>query len=74
MATNTKRITLVLPYPMLRALKVAGIREGRPQSKIIRQALAEYLGVPDTVQYGGIFGDDEPAEEDPPAAVTHDVT
>jgi len=53
MPEKTKRISLVLSENMIRALKAASKRERRPQSIIIREALSNYLGVEDKVQYGG---------------------
>lgn len=51
---KTTRISMVMDRAQLAALKRQAEREKRPYSNIIREALEAYLGVPDTVQLGGI--------------------
>jgi predicted DNA binding CopG/RHH family protein len=57
--TATTRISMILPRGQLAALKRQAEREKRPYSNIIREALEAYLGVPDTVQLGGIRDHDD---------------
>jgi len=56
---KTTRISMVLPKNQLAALKRQAEREKRPYSNIIREALETYLGVPDTVQLGGVREQDD---------------
>jgi len=51
--SNSTRISLFLSNNMLVALRAAADREQRDQSRIIRAALAQYLGVEDRVVRGG---------------------
>lgn len=53
MAEKTVRVKFVMPAPMYAALTANKQRNGRTYSSVIREALAMYLGIPDTVQIGG---------------------
>lgn len=59
MDTKTTRITIVITERQLGALRAQAKREKRAYSSIIREALEKYLGVPDTVQLGGVREDEE---------------
>jgi hypothetical protein len=52
---GTTRINLVVSNTMLRALKATARRDKRTYSSIMREALADYLGIPDQVILGGNF-------------------
>jgi hypothetical protein len=52
MMAKTKRKTFVLDIDMIAALIRRAERERRDQSSVVREALEEYLGVPDKVKSG----------------------
>lgn len=54
--TDTQRINIVLPKTQIKMLRHIAKRNKRSFSSVLRQAIEEYTGVPDTVQLGGDFG------------------
>lgn len=50
---HTQRVNVVLPSAQVRALKKMAERERRTYTSLIREAIEEYTGVPDTVVLGG---------------------
>ena len=63
--SDTTRISIVIPLTMHKALQAAARREKRTYSSIMREALADYLGIPDTVILGGPYArrEDKPTED-----------
>jgi hypothetical protein len=68
---DTQRLTVIVPSTMITALKKAAERQRRPYSSIVREALEEYLGIPDTVKTGG--GKARESKKDDPQQVAEAV-
>lgn len=65
---KSRRVNIKLPQTQIDALNKIAARGKRTFSSVVREAIEEYTGVPDTIEYGS--AQDEHQKDTMPAAMS----